>query len=352
MMFKVERRLHPPGHLTYLLPALSIIGALSIGALLLFSIGVNPLRAYIEMFSGAFGSTFALTETLVKAIPLMLAGIAISIAFTASFWNIGAEGQLQLGALGATFIALTFPTLPAPVLIPLMIAVAFIAGGLWGLIPALLKVKMEVDEIVSTIMLNYIAILLVYWFIYWPWLDPLAYGHPRTPLFVDAARMPRLIGRLHATIFLAIALAILLYVFIRKTRVGYEIRVIGDNPSAAKYAGINIFRKLMLVMLISGGVAGIAGFGEVSGLHNTLLRGFSPGYGYTAIIVAWLARRNPIAVLPIAFLIGGLINGGYTMQYALGIPLGAVFAIQGLILLFIIASEIISHYKITISWRG
>lgn len=349
LKFEVKKRLTFPRYTGYLVPSLSIVAALLAGSVLLLGIGINPLLAYREMFLSAFGSKHSLGETIVKATPLILCGLGTAVAFLSGFWNIGAEGQLQMGALAATWAALTFSDSPGIALIPLMIAVGFLSGGAWGMIPAFLKVKLGADEILTTLMMNYIAVLGVFYFIYGPWRDPMAYGNPRSPLFSTTALMPRLPGtRVHLTVLLALLLAVLCYVFFRKTKRGLELRVIGENPSAAKYAGINIFRNLIFVMLISGGISGIAGMGEVAGVHQCLPRGFSPGYGYTAIIVTWLAKRNPIAIPFVAFLLGGLINGGYGIQMEFGIPIALVNALQALILFFVLGFDILHHYEIII----
>jgi len=282
----------------------------------------------------------------------MLAAMGTAITFLAGFWNIGAEGQLQIGALAATWATLTFSGAPAFVIIPWTMLVTFVAGGAWGMIPAFFKVKLGADEILTTLMMNYVAILAVFYFVYGPWRDPAAYGNPRTPLLPESARIPAILGtRIHLTLFVALGIAVLLYWLLTRTKFGLEIRIIGGNKDAAKYAGINVFKNLLLVTLIGGGIAALAGMGEVAGLHYTLPKGISPGYGYTAVVVAWLARLNPVAIPASAFLFGGLLNGGYGIQMVFAVPIALVNAIQALVLFFVLALSIFYEYNIVVRRR-
>lgn len=347
-----RKRARRPRYLTYLVPFIAVVAALLAGAVVLLAAGVDPLTAYLALFSSAFGNPHSLSETVVKATPLMLAALGTAITFLAGFWNIGAEGQLQIGALAATWVAITSPSMPAFALIPYTMLVSFIAAGVWGMIPAILKIKLGADEILTTLMMNYVAILAVFYFIYGPWRDPAAYGNPRTPLFPDPARIPTIPGtRIHLTVFAALGIAVLLYWLLRRTKFGLEIRIIGGNKDAARYAGINVFKNLLLVTLIGGGIAGLAGMGEVCGLHVCLPRDFSPGYGYTAVVVAWLAKLNPLTIPISAFLFGGLINGGYGIQMVFAVPIALVNAIQALVLFFVLALNIFYEYKVIVRRR-
>jgi len=347
-----RKRATRPRYLAYLVPFVAVIVALLVGSVLLLSEGVDPLTAYLALFNTAFGNPYSLSETIVKAIPLMLAALGTAITFLAGFWNIGAEGQLQMGALAATWVTLTFSGLPSFVIIPWTMFVAFAVGGVWGMIPAFFKVKLGMDEILTTLMMNYVAILAVTYFIYGPWRDPAAYGNPRTQLVAESARIPAILGtRIHLTLFVAIGIAVLLYWVLRRTKFGLEIRIIGGNKDAAKYAGINLFKNLLLVTLVGGGIAALAGMGEVSGLYYCLPKSFSPGYGYTAVVVAWLARLNPLAIPVSAFLFGGLLNGGYGIQMVFAVPIALVNAIQALVLFFVLALSIFYEYNIIVRRR-
>src|SRR5262249_9700508 len=278
--------------------ALAIVIGLLSGAILLWLMGTYPWEAYREMAQGAFGSIYSLSETLVKASPLLLAGLGVGLAFRSGFWNIGAEGQLYMGAMGGAWVALTYFGLSAPLLQPLMIVVGCLTGAFWGLIPAVLRAYWRVNEIITTLMFNYIAILWVDFLIYGPWKDPKAFGFPFTPPLPQTARLPFLPGsRVHLGLLLGLLAAAGLAVLLGRTRLGYEIHIIRLSPDAAHYAGMNLARTTLLVMALSGGLAGLAGICEVAGVQGQLKHGLSPGYGYTAIIVAWLGRLHPWAII-------------------------------------------------------
>ncbi len=349
MKFVFERRMNPSRRIAVLMPIISIVLALLFCAILLALAGANPWVTYKAMAIGAFGSVYAFGETLVKAIPLMLTGLAVSIAFRMLFWNIGAEGQLAMGAIGATFVALfVASSLPASLVLPAMFVAAFLCGAVWGLIPAALKAKLGVNEIIVTLMMNYIAILLVDYLYVGPWKDPKGFGFPGTAVFPNAAWLPRLTGRVHLGLAFAILAAFLIWLVLDRTRWGYEIRVIGENPKAARYAGISITRNILLVMLISGGLAGIAGYSEVAGISHRLQKGLTVGYGYTAIIVAWLAKLNPFGVLLVSVLLAGLLVGGDQIQITMGLPASVALVLQGAILFFVLGGEIFVRYNLRI----
>jgi simple sugar transport system permease protein len=361
MALKLERRMEPSRTANILVPILSIVLALVAGGVLLLIVGVNPLETYKAMVQGAFGSAYAISETLVRATPLMLTGLAVSIAFRMLFWNIGAEGQLAMGAFAASGVAIFLPRavpgISAWVLLPLMLVAGFIGGALWGLIPAALKAFLSVNEIITSLMLNYVAILWIQYLYYGPWKDPLGFGFPGTAPFVETAWLPRLkdtewlpqlfnTGRLHWGLVLAIVAAILVWLILDRTRWGYEIKIIGENPRAARYAGISIARNILLVMIISGGLAGLAGFVQVAGISHRLQQGIVVGDGYTAIIIAWLARLNPFGVLIVAVLMAGLFVGGDQIQITMGLPAAVALVLQGAILFFVLGGNFFTQYRI------
>jgi len=353
LSLSLEKRLEPSPVAPYLLPLLSVALALPAGGMILALAGTNPWEAYKAMAVGAFGSLYGLSETVVKAIPLLLAGLGVALAFQMRFWNIGAEGQLHLGALGATWAALNAPDLPAALLQPLMILAAFTAGAAWGLLPAALKAYTGVNEIITTLMMNYIAILWMDFLVYGPWKDPHGFGFPLTAPFSPAAHLPHLPGsRIHLGLALGLVATFLLAFLLRRTRLGYEIRIIGLNPRAARYAGINIPKVTLLVMALGGGLAGLAGLSEVAGIQGRLKPGLSPGYGYTAIIVAWLARLNPWAVVAVSLLLGGLLVGGDMLQIAMGLPVTMTYILQGLLLFFVLGMEVFSGYRLVLRRGG
>ena len=352
---RLEKRLTVPRWLELLMPAISLLLALAAIAVLFHALGVNPLVAYQRIFRGGFGSLYGLSETIVKAIPLTLCGVGLSVAFRARVYNIGAEGQLLAGAICATGLALAFPDWPAWVLLPGMFLAGFVGGAVWALVPALLKVRFRVDEVLSSLMMVYIASELVNYLVYGPWKGAKEMGFPYTDKFSPSAQLPRLLTtRIHyPTLIIAIVVATLAYFFIQRTRWGFEIRVTGENPEAARYAGMNYLRTVLLVMLINGGLAGLAGVGEVAGIHFRLRypQGISPGYGFTAVIVAWLARLNPLAVMVTSLLLGGLIVGGDAIQVALGLPVATINAFNGTILLFVLGGDLFTRYRIRLEWR-
>lgn len=349
MPIKLEKRLTPSPGMTLAVPVFSTILALVFCAAFLAVTGRQPLELYLAMLKGALGSTYGLSETMVKAIPLILCGLGISLAFRMQLWNIGAEGQFYLGAFAATWVPLTFPNLPAYVMLPAMMVMSMVAGALWTLGPAFLRVKWQVNEIITTLMLNYVGILWVNYFVYGPWRDPHGFNFPLTAQFPKAALLPALGGsRIHIGLLFAVAIMILFIVIFRNSRWGYEIKVIGASERAARYAGMNIHRNIYLVMLLSGAICGLAGMAEVSGIAGRLQSGLSPGYGYTAIIVAWLAKLNPVAIMIVGIFFGVLQVGGYIVQ-TMGVPASVAAMIQGAILFFVIGGEILTSYKIVIT---
>jgi simple sugar transport system permease protein len=354
VQIKIEPRLETPRWLSFL----SIIGALLIalmlGAIPLAYGGLNPLAAYQQMFRAGFFETFSFSDTLVKATPLILAGLGVAIAFRMRLWNIGAEGQLFLGAWATTGAALFWlpPETPKIIMLTAMTLAGFSAGAIWGAIPGVLKAKLGVNEIITSLMLTYVAVQFNNYFIYGPWA---AGGFGLTAPFPRTAWFPRLTDygeavpalrglTAHLGILYGLAAAGILYVVFKYSKWGYELRVIGDNPNAARYAGMNLARTIIVTMLISGGLAGLAGMSELAGAVHRLQENFSPGYGFTAIIVAWLARLNPLMIVVVSYLFGGLLVGGDAIQPA-GIPL----MIQGIILFCVISADTLTRYRIRFS---
>lgn len=353
---RVEKRLVVSSRASLVAIALSLVLALLVIAVVFGIAGMNPWQAYGRIFRGAFGSLYGLSETTVKAIPLLIIGVGLAVAFKALVWNIGAEGQLLMGAVAGTWVALfVLPEAPAWILLPAMFVAGFLAGALWGLVPAFLKARFQTNEVITSLMMVYIADELVNHLVYGPWKGAAEWGFPYSDKFPAAAQLPRLFNtRVHyPTLLLALALAVLVYLLIMRTRLGYEIRVTGENPTAARYAGIDHVKVILLVMLISGGLAGLAGVGEVAGVHHRLryARGISAGYGFTAIIVAWLGRLHPVAIILTSFLFGGLLVGGDILQVSLGLPVATIDLFNGVILFFVLAAELLTRYKIELQWR-
>ena len=347
---RLEKRLETSKTAAFLVPIVSVVLALLIGGLFFWVSGKNPAVVYGSMFRGAFGSVYGLSETVVKAIPLSLCGLGIALAFRMQLWNIGGEGQFYMGAMAATWVALFHPGLPGWLLLPAMFLAGFVAGGLWGLLPAVPRAYQGVNETITTLMLNYIAIFWVDYLVHGPWRDPAGFNFPLTAQFVKSALLPTLgATRIHYGLIFTIFAALLFYLTMRNTRAGFEIKVIGESQSAARYAGISLEKNILLVMLFSGGLCGLAGMAEVSGIAGRLQEGLSPGYGYTAIIVAWLSRLNPLALPLVAFMFGGLQVGGYSVQ-TIGVPATTVSMLQGLLLFFVLGGELFYRYRL--AWRS
>lgn len=318
----------------------SILLSLFIAGLFLLIVDVNPIAAYKDIIIESLGSFYGLSETLVKTTPLIFCGLAVALAFRMNLWNIGAEGQLYMGAIGATYIALFSGIQIHWLMMVTMFFAAVFAGGLWASVAAFLKAKYNVNEVIVTLLMNYIAILLSNYLIYGPWKDPKGFNFPLTAQFGEAAKFSEYFNtRLHTGFILAVIFVFLLYFIIEKTTWGFEVKVVGDNPAAAKYAGIGISKNIFLVLFLSGGLAAVAGFSEVAGIQHRLQSGLSIGYGYTAIIIAWLAKRSAIGVLLVSFLMGILFVGGDALQIYYQLPVSMLSVFQGLILFFLLASE-------------
>jgi simple sugar transport system permease protein len=342
----LEKRAATSRTMLVLVPLLSIVVGLCFAGIFIGLTGKNPLDVYMLMLEGAFGSAYGLSETVVKAVPLLLASLAVSLAFRMQLWNIGAEGQLYMGAFGATWVALTYPEWPAGLLLPAMFGMGFLMGGLWGLLPAIPRAFFKVNETITTLLMNYIAILWVDYLVYGPWKDPKGLGFPITAPFSEGAILPSFgPTRIHAGLILALLAVVVLYIILNYTKWGFEIRVSGESAAAARYAGMNYVRNILLVMFISGGLAGIAGMTEVSGITQRLQHGISPGYGYSAIIIAWLARLQPWAIVVVSFVFGGLLVGGFSIQTS-GFPAATVAMLQGAILFFVVGGEIFVQYRL------
>ncbi|QFP76671.1 ABC transporter permease [Deinococcus sp. AJ005] len=326
----------------------SVAVALALCALIFVFYGVSPAEVYSTMLRGTLGDSTGLAEVGRRTIPLLLIGAGLAIAFRAQFFNIGGEGQLLLGAVFAAGTALFVP-LPGPVLLPVVFIMGAVGGGLWALIAALLR-RLNVNEILSTLMLNYIAIALVTYLIAGPWKGKDVRGYIYTDSFPDAANLPVIAGtQVHwPTLVLGVVVALGLQWLLSRSTFGYALRVVGENPGAARYAGISSARVMTVVALITGGAAGLAGAGEVAGIHHRLLEAgqISLGYGFTAVIVAWLARGNPALCLITAPVMGIILAGGDLLKIDLNMPFRVVDVFSGVILLCLIASEVFVRNRV------
>ena len=307
-------------------------------------------QSLYSIYKGAFGSWRAIVKTLIKATPLILCGIAVTVAFRAQIWNIGAEGQLFAGGIISYWAYTAFMDAPAGILIPLVLLAAMCGGALYGGLAGILKARFQVNEVLSTVLLNYIIKYVLSFLLFrGPWRDPSSF-YQQTPKIVDAARLPILLesSRLHLGFLLALAVAVAAYFFITRTSLGYEVRAIGFNPKASQFKGINVNRTVVVVMLISGAIAGLAGASELFGLHLRLKPDISTGFGFTGIIIAMLAGLNPFAVVLVAILFGGLLNGGITMQVLTGVPTALISAMEGIVLLFFLTAAVLTRFEVKI----
>jgi simple sugar transport system permease protein len=354
MTIRLEPRLNVPRWLS----AASTVGAvgvaLVISGIVIAIVGGDPVRSYLHIVNAAFGSVGVLSDTLVKATPLLLTGLACALAFRMRLWNIGAEGQFLLGAWGASAVVLA-PLLPAGtpalIVIPAMMLAGAAAGALWGLIPGVLRAVLGVNEIITTLMLNYVALFWLQFWVFGPWSRG---GFQETKAFPPEAVLPRLTDffssvpafaglTVHLGLVFGLVAAGLVWILLERSRSGYEIRLIGDSPKAARYAGLDITRNIIVVFAVSGALAGLAGMSEVSGVVHKLQDRISPGYGYTAIIIAYLARFDPLKVIVAAILFGALILAGREIQ-----PSGVPAMIQGTILFSLIVAEVFVRYRIRV----
>ena len=334
-----------------LLPLLAVPLAMVVGAIMLLFLNVNPITAFGALFQGAFGDVSAITQTLVKATPLLLVGLGICIAFRGGVINIGGEGQLIVGALGASAIALSLPEMSGVVLLPLAMVGGAVSGGIWGGIPGILKARLGVNEILSTVMMNAIALQFSNYLLRGPMIDPAEIEAgtriAQSALLPKAVWLTRLVPRtlLHSGAIFALVLAVIVYIFLWRTTIGYRIRAVGLNPDAAKYAGIKVPFYQALSLILGGAFAGLAGAVEVMGVQHRMLEGLSGGYGFSGIVAALFGKLHPLGAIPASILFGGLLVGGNKMQRAVQVPSALIDTMLGLVVLFVVSAEIWSRYR-------
>ncbi len=345
--YRVYKRQEPLGWGSCFVFLGAVAVSLLISALLLAIQGKPAFSGILLLIKSAYFSSWAIEDCLVKAVPIFLCSLGVSIAFRLQIWNIGAEGQFALGALGATWVALTFDGMSGILLLPLMFLAAGIAGAIWGAVPAILKVRLRANEIIVTLMLNYIAILVLDYMVYGPWKDPSSFGFPMTKTFVPAAVVGTIgPSRVNWGILVCLAAGIAFYIFFKYTRLGFELRASGENPQAAQYARIPYRGLVIFVMAVSGGLAGWAGLLEASANLNRLQPSIMAGYGYTAIVVAWLSQLNPLLIGIGSFLLAGLRVGLETLQLDMQVPAAFGGILEGLILLTVLAGGFFNRYQI------
>ncbi|GAB4409006.1 MAG: ABC transporter permease [Anaerolineae bacterium] len=350
MSLKIER-LPAPVWVRPLIPLAAVILTFLLTATLVLLVEANPLEAYYYFLVDPLSSRVSAIEVLVKATPLLLTGAAVTFAFAGGYWNIGAEGQLYAGAVAATAVGLQMHDMSPWLAIPAMLLGGFGAGMLWALLPALMKIKLAIDEVVTTLLLNSVALFMVSWLLNGPWRDPISQW-PQSPEIAAAAIFPKLIprSRLHLGFILAIIIIVALWFVLTRTAFGLRMRAVGLGPEAARFAGINVERTLLISALVSGGIAGLAGVSEVAGIHYHLIDAISPGYGYTGIIIATLGTLNAWGVALAALFIGLIDTGAQTVSRALGIPAYLGDVIQAALLLVTLGMLLLQSYRIR--WKG
>ncbi|NBC31646.1 MAG: ABC transporter permease [Alphaproteobacteria bacterium] len=345
---RLEPRAHAPLWLQLAAPVGAALAALVITAVPLSWAEAPVLTAYAMLAQGALGSGFALTETLTKAAPLILTGLAAAIAFRARLWNIGAEGQLYAGALAAVMIGSGTVVLSPWLMVPLVLVAGALAGALLMLGPTLLKVRLGVDEVVTTLLLNFIMLLFVQMMVEGPLQDPMSLGWPQSMPIIDEAALPRLVERtrLHIGLIVALVAALAIWLTVQRTTFGFEVRAVGANPHAARFAGMSTTGVMVRVGLLSGALAGLAGVGEVAGLKGFLTQDLSPGYGYSGIVVAMLAQLNPLGVVLAALFVAGVFVGADSMSRAIGVSNTIADLIVAIALLTMLVASLVIRYRV------
>ena len=345
--WRFEKRLNTrPWHELVALAA-ALVVAVAIIAALVTLIGKSPAESFAALYNGAFGNRESALETLVQATPLILTGLAAAIAFRAGVWNIGAEGQFFAGTIGTWFVYDTMGGLPGPLLFVAMFVAAALAGAAWSSVASGLLVRYGTNEILTTVMLNFVILFVLSYLLAGPWQSPNTFYY-QTERMTENTFLPRFFSdsRLHWGFAIALLAAAVVYYIIRRTTLGYEIRGVGSNVVAARYKGIQVGTVTLAVMAISGALAGIAGAGELLGLHHRLQLDIAEGIGFTGIIIALVARLHPLGVIVAAIAFGALVNGSTAMQYETGIPKALVFVIEGTALALVLIAAVACRYKI------
>ncbi|MDR0854378.1 MAG: ABC transporter permease [Clostridiales Family XIII bacterium] len=348
---KITKRAELPHIKMILIEIVAVVLSLVFAGIVLLLFNLNPLKVFSAIIEGALGTGLRIEQTINKAIPLTIASLGILVAFKMKFWNIGGEGQITIGALAASLVALNLGSLPRPLLLLLMAVAAIAAGALWALIPATFKAKWGTNETIFTLMMNYVAIKFVTYLQYGPMRDPNSSGFPRIASFSENGLMPDFLGYQLGWV-ITILLVAFTYFFINHTKKGYEITVVGESIETARYAGMNIPSIIVISMAISGGLCGLVGMIQVSAIEKTLVFGIANNYGFTAIITSWLARLNAISTLFVCIAFAILMQGATYIQLAMHVPSSVAEVVQGIILFFVLGSDFFLRYKVGFDFGG
>ncbi|KKB85900.1 sugar ABC transporter permease [Devosia limi DSM 17137] len=348
MQFRLEKRQEPSKFMAYATPVAAVALTMIIGAIIFSLIGYDGVGAVREIFLTPLTNSYKWQDLGVKAAPLIIIGVGLSIAYRANVWNIGAEGQYIVGGLCATGIALLTWGMTGWWILPLMMLAGMAGGMAYASIPALLRTKLKVNEILTSLMLTYASVQLIYFLIRGPWKDPMGIGFPQTRLFSEAARLPTIIPGtiVHLGVPIAVLVAIIAWFIMSKSVFGYRMRVVGAAPHAARYGGFSENKTIWLAMLVSGGLAGLAGMLEIAGPFQRMVPGFPTNYGFTAIIVAFLGRLNPLGVIVAGVVLAITFVGGEVAQTTIGLPNAATGIFQAMMLFFLLAGDILIKYRV------
>ncbi|WP_339631644.1 ABC transporter permease [uncultured Sneathiella sp.] len=347
MLLKIEKRSEYSKAMVYLTPLIALALTVLTSILLFELLGVNPIEALYQFFVAPLDTEYEFSELFVKATPLMLCAIGLSVGFRANVWNIGAEGQLTMGAIVGSSLFIYFPDTDSIFMLPAMIILGAIGGAAWGAIPAFLKTRFNANEILTSLMLVYVAILVLSVLVHGPWRDPAGFNFPESQTFSESADMPILISgtRMHFGTLLALLAVFGAWIMMARTLVGFQVKVIGEAPRAGGYAGFSQKKIIWFSLLFGGALAGVAGLSEVSGPIDQVLPSISPGYGFTAIIVAFLGRLHPVGIFFASLLMALTYLGGETAQINLGLPVAVTGVFQGMVLFFLLACDVLVHYR-------
>jgi simple sugar transport system permease protein len=353
-MIRLEARPEPSRLAAWLSPVGAAAATVVLGLILFTALGKDPFAALAAFFVEPVSSAYGISELLLKASPLMLIATGLALGYRANVWNIGAEGQLALGAIGAGGVALAAGDTPSHLLLPAMLVTGALAGAAWAAIPAFLRTRFNANEILTSLMLVYVANLTLSLLVHGPWRDPEGYNFPQSKLFVEAALLPNLVPetRLNVGLLLSLAVVAAALVFVRESFTGYRMRVAGLAPAAANYAGISSSRTIWLGLLIGGACAGLAGANEAAGPIGQLLPSMSPGYGFAAIIVAFVGRLHPVGIVLASLLMSLLYLGGESAQIKLALPSAVTGLFQGTLLLFLLAADVLVNFRVRLSRRA
>jgi ABC-type uncharacterized transport system permease subunit len=348
MQFRLEKRQEPSRLMLYTTPIAAVLLTMLVGAIIFSLIGYDGIGAVREIFFTPLTNAYKWQDLGVKAAPLIIIGVGLSIAYRANVWNIGAEGQYIIGGLAGTWVALATYGMTGPWILPLMILAGVVGGALYAAIPALLKTRLNVNEILTSLMLTYASVQLIYYLIRAPWKDPMGMGFPQTRLFSEAARLPNIIPGtiVHLGVPIAIVVALVAWFIMSRSVFGYQMRAVGAAPHAARYGGFSENRTIWLAMLVSGALAGLAGVLEVAGPFQRMVPGFPTNYGFTAIIVAFLGRLNPLGVIFAGIVMAITFVGGEVAQTTIGLPNAATGIFQAMVLFFLLAGDILVRYRL------